>query len=82
MEWAGYVGLICFAVAWIPQSVDTVKAGRCTVNMTFLALSGLGSASLVAYALWRRDTVFAILNTMTTVGALINLYYKLRPRAA
>lgn len=80
MEWIGYVGLVAFALAWIPQSIDTVRSGRCSVNTTFLSLSFIGSVSLVVYAVWRRDTVFAVLNSMTTLGAFINLYYKLRPR--
>lgn len=80
MEWIGYVGLAAFVFAWIPQSFETVRAGRCAVNTVFLLLSGLGSIALVLYAAARRDTVFSILNSLTTVGAFVNLYYKLRPR--
>ena len=80
MEWIGYVGLAAFVFAWIPQSVETVRAGRCTVNTIFLGLSGFGSIALVVYAVGRHDMVFSILNSLTTVGAFVNLYYKLRPR--
>lgn len=81
MEWIGYVGVAAFALAWIPQCVDTVKAGECPVNLSFLLLASLGSFSLMTYAFLRRDTVFSVLNAMTTVGALINVYYRLFPRA-
>ena len=80
MEWIGYVGVAAFAMAWLPQCWETAKAGRCSVNLSFLLLASLGSASLAAYAFLRRDAVFSILNAMTTAGALVNVYYRLRPR--
>ena len=78
----GYVGVIAFALAWIPQSLETVRAGVCRVNRVFLWLSAVGSAALAAYSFLRRDPVFSILNVMTTVGALVNVYYREFPRAA
>ena len=81
-EMTGYIGLIAFALAWIPQTVETVRRGRCDANTTFLWLSALGSVSLVAYSLLRRDAVFAALNTMTTIGALVNAYYRMFPSRA
>lgn len=80
MEWIGYVGMVAFALAWIPQSYDTIKAGRCEINLTFLLLAGLGSFSLMAYAALKSDTVFAAVNALTAAGALVNMYYKLKPR--
>lgn len=81
MEWIGYVGIIAFALAWIPQSIDTIKAGHCDVNLTFLLLAGLGSFSLMLYAFLRNDFVFSGVNALTTVGALVNIFYKFLPRA-
>lgn len=80
MEWIGFVGVIAFALAWIPQSIDTIKTGRCEVNMLFLLLAALGSFSLMTYALLQGDVVFSIVNGLTTVGAVINTFYKLFPR--
>ncbi len=77
----GYLGLICFALAWIPQSLETIKAGRCTVNRSFLALSAVGSLALTLYALSHGDTVFSTLNALTTIGAATNIYYSFFPRA-
>jgi lipid-A-disaccharide synthase-like uncharacterized protein len=82
MQWIGYVGVVAFALAWIPQSWETIAAGFCEVNPIFLALSALGSFALTVYALLQRDAVFAILNTLTTLGALVNAYYRIFPRAA
>ncbi len=80
MQWIGYVGLIALVLCWIPQTIDTVKLGRCPVNLTFLLLSAFGSASLAVYALSLGNTVFTILNLLTITGALVNVYYKLFPR--
>ncbi len=80
MELIGYIGLTALALCWIPQSIDTVRQGRCDVNLSFLILSAVGSLSLGIYAVLRVDPVFIIVNTLTTAGALLNLFYKLRPR--
>ncbi len=80
MEWLGYIGLTALALCWIPQSVETIKLGRCNVNFTFLILSAIGSTSLAFYAFSINDTVFTILNALTTTGAMINIYYKVSPR--
>ncbi len=76
----GYAGVVAFALAWIPQSLETVRAGACRVNRVFLWLSTVGSAALAAYSFLMHDPVFSILNVMTTVGALVNVYYREFPR--
>lgn len=79
-EWIGYVGLLALTLAWVPQSMDTIRVGRCDVNFTFLLLACIGSLSLMLYAIYLHDPIFSILNALTTIGALINIYYKLFPR--
>lgn len=76
----GYVGLAAFAAAWVPQSWETLRAGRCGANRAFLALSAVGSLSLALYAFDRGDAVFASLNALTTSGAALNLYFSFFPR--
>ena len=81
MEWIGYAGVVALTLAWVPQSRETIRAGRCDVALGFLLLGALGSGSLMCYALLRHDMVFSILNGLTTLGSLLNLYYKLFPRS-
>ena len=80
MQWIGYFGLTALALCWIPQSIETIRQGRCTVNLTFLALSATGSFCLALYAMSLSDPVFTILNCLTTVGAGININFKFFPK--
>jgi MtN3 and saliva related transmembrane protein len=80
MQWIGYFGLSCLVLCWIPQSIDTIKQGRCPVNLTFLLLSALGSLCLALYALSLGNPVFTVLNSLTTLGTVINITYKFFPR--
>lgn len=80
MQWVGYVGLVALVLCWIPQSLETFKHGRCTVNREFLVLVLIGNISLAVYAWSIGDTVFTSLNTISTAGVLFNVYYKLFPR--
>lgn len=80
MQWIGYIGLTALALCWIPQSIETIKRGRCPVNLTFLILSSVGSFTLALYAWGLGDPVFTILNTLTTLGAALNIFYKIFPR--
>jgi lipid-A-disaccharide synthase-like uncharacterized protein len=82
MQWIGYLGLVALALCWIPQSVETIRLGRCPVNLAFLILSSLGSFCLAIYAISLGDPVFTILNALTTAGALVNMFYKIFPRAS
>jgi len=78
----GYLGLFLVAICWLPQTIETIRAGKCGANTLFLILSAVGSICLVIYAIGRDDIIFSVLNSLTTMGALINLYYKLSPRSA
>lgn len=80
MQWIGYVGVAAFGLAWLPQSFETIKAGRCEVNREFLALSALGSLSLMSYAFLRGDLVFTVINFLTSLGAAVNVWFKVFPR--
>ena len=80
MQWIGYLGLTCLVLCWIPQSIDTIRQGRCSVNLAFLVLSAVGSLSLALYAWSLGNSVFTLLNTLMTLGSLLNIGYKLFPR--
>ena len=78
MQFIGIIGLVALAAGWVPQTVETIKEKQCNINLYFLVLNFIGSVFLTIYAVSLNDLVFTILNSMTTVGAIINLYFKIR----
>lgn len=82
MQWLGYLGLATLVISWIPQSIETIKLGKCTVNLGFLLLVLIGNISLAIYAFSIGDSVFFLLNSVSTIGVVLNLYYKVFPRPA
>ena len=79
-EIVGWAGLALLLIAWVPQTIDTIKAGKTEMNMVFILLYALSSGLLTAYSIFNNDTVFIVLNALLTVGSSINLFYKFFPR--
>lgn len=79
-EIVGWAGLVLLIVAWVPQTWDTIKAGKTEMNLVFILLYALSSALLTLYAIFNDDTVFLVLNGLLTFGSGINLFYKFFPR--
>jgi MtN3 and saliva related transmembrane protein len=81
MQVIGFLGLLCIAGAWIPQTVKTIREKRCDIGMAFLTLYTIGSISLTVYAILNFDPIFLALNLLATVQSLINFYYKSFPKS-
>ncbi len=80
MEFLGWIGFGILVAAWIPQTLDTIKAGKCSTNLVFIILYAVASLLLTIYAILQVDYVFTALNGLLTIGSSINMYYKLFPR--
>ncbi len=78
MIFVGYIGLITLAASWVPQTIETIKVKFCKVNGYFLLLNSIGSLSLMLYSFFLGDLIFSILNSMTSIGAIINIFYKIK----
>lgn len=76
----GWIGLGLLLVAWIPQTIESIRAGHSAVNIIFVWLYMISSTLLALYAFLRDDIVFLLLNALLAIGSGINLYYKLWPR--
>ncbi len=74
----GFVGLICIVLAWIPQTLKTIKKGKTDMNTAFIVLYFVGSVSLTIYAINLNDMVFTALNGLAAAESAVNLFYKLR----
>lgn len=56
----GFFGQILFTSRFLVQWIASERAGRSTVPDVFWWLSIGGGATLLAYAIWRRDPVFIL----------------------
>jgi len=79
-EIIGWAGFLLLVIAWVPQTVETIKNGHTKMNIIFILLYVISSGLLTAYAVLNNDLVFIALNGLLTIGSGINLYYKLNPR--
>lgn len=79
-EILGWLGFAILIMAWIPQTFDTIKAGKTQMNLAFILMYVFSSLLLTIYSVLENDLVFIALNALLTVGSGINLFYKLFPR--
>ncbi|MAO63897.1 MAG: hypothetical protein CL666_02735 [Balneola sp.] len=77
LGWAGFGVLVA---AWIPQTIDTIKAGNTQMNLAFIIMYFSSSLMLTIYSVMTGDPVFTALNALLTIGSGINLFYKFFPR--
>lgn len=80
IELLGWLGFGVLIIAWVPQTWDTIKAGRTSLNMTFIILYFTSSLCLTVYSTLTGDNVFTALNGLLTIGSGINMYFKLFPK--
>ena len=77
LGWMGFC--LCFA-CWFPQTVETIRARSCNVNVGFLTLNLSGCVALLAYSLARGDWPFVVLNAVCAGAGGINLWYAFHAR--
>jgi len=75
-SWLGLAGLALLVAAWIPQSVETIRARRSALDWRFTLLYLLGSGLLTFYSILIKDLVFALLNFLAACMAAMGLYFK------
>ncbi|CAM3161357.1 Uncharacterized N-terminal domain of lipid-A-disaccharide synthase [Paracoccus aminovorans] len=56
----GFLGQLLFTSRFLVQWIASERARRSIVPLAFWWFSLAGGATLLAYAIWRRDPVFAI----------------------
>ncbi len=56
----GFIGQLLFTSRFVVQWIASERAQRSVVPLAFWWFSLAGGATLLAYALWRRDPVFAL----------------------
>lgn len=56
----GFAGQLLFTSRFLVQWIASERSGRSVVPLAFWWFSLAGGVTLLAYALWRQDPVFAI----------------------
>ena len=56
----GFLGQLLFTSRFLVQWIASERARRSVVPLAFWWFSLAGGATLLAYAVWRRDPVFAV----------------------
>jgi MtN3 and saliva related transmembrane protein len=74
----GLIGLACLILAWIPQTLDTLRTKTNRMNPNFAFLYLIGCIVLTYYAWMIGDVVFMLLNGGAGLLSLLNLYYSWR----
>lgn len=69
----GFVGQACFFARFLVQWIVSERRGRSVVPRAFWYLSIAGSVIILSYAIWRRDPVFILGQSMGIVVYVRNL---------
>lgn len=80
VEILGWTGFAILVSAWVPQTLQTIHAGKTDISVAFILMYVFSSLLLTIYSVLENDHVFIALNGLLTIGSGINLYYKLFPR--
>lgn len=71
----GIFGMLCIVLAWIPQTIRTIKTKKVGMEEKFLWIYLLGSSFLTLYAMSIKDLIFFTLNSVAVIFDIINIYY-------
>jgi len=71
----GVLGAVLLLIAWIPQTLRTIRTRRTGMEPKFLYIYFFGNLLLTAYAFLVSDRVFFVLNAALVLVAGINVYY-------
>jgi MtN3 and saliva related transmembrane protein len=80
IEILGWTGFAILIGAWIPRTLQTIRAGKTDISLAFILMYVSSSLLLTVHSVLINELVYIVLNGMLTVGSAINLYYKLFPR--
>ena len=78
----GFVGQTFFFLRFFVQWLDSERAGRSVIPMSFWYLSLMGGFVLFVYAVHLGDPVFIVGQSTGAVIYLRNLYFRLREEPA
>lgn len=74
-ELVGIIGMVLIVLAWIPQTVRTIRTKKVGIEPKFLWLYLFGCIGLVIYSIYISDPIFIGLNSISLILSSVNIYY-------
>lgn len=74
-QFLGVLGMAFIVIAWMPQTLATIRTKRVGMEEKFLWFYLLGCMFLALYAFYIMDYVFLGLNSISFLLNSINIYY-------
>ncbi|MFT4310751.1 MAG: hypothetical protein ACMXYC_03910 [Candidatus Woesearchaeota archaeon] len=68
----GILGLVCLMIAWVPQTLLTLKHKN-HPPLSFTLLYFIGTILLITYSWFIQDIIFLLLNLVIGIGVSITL---------
>lgn len=76
----GIIGMALIIIAWVPETIRTLRTKKTGLELRFNIIYVLGSLLLTVYAITIQDIIFTTLNAILFLISLLNLRYTLRER--
>jgi lipid-A-disaccharide synthase-like uncharacterized protein len=83
LDWWAWIGLIAqamFTGRFLVQWLASERAGKSVIPFSFWVLSIVGGAMLLVYALYRRDPVFIMGQSLGVVIYIRNIMFVIKER--
>ena len=74
-EWFGLIGMLFIVIAWIPQTLRTIRTKKVGVEPKFLWFYLFGCIGLVVYSVYIQDVIFIGLNSISFILNFVNIFY-------
>ncbi len=77
----GLLGQLCFTMRFVVQWIESERKKQSIIPVSFWIFSLLGSAILLAYAVYRKDPVFILGQAFGFIVYIRNLQFVIRNKA-
>jgi uncharacterized protein with PQ loop repeat len=71
----GILGMLCIIIAWIPQTLRTIRTKKTGMEPTFLWIYFIGGILLASYAFSINDLIFLAMNSIAAILDATNPFY-------
>jgi MtN3 and saliva related transmembrane protein len=81
MEWIDLTGLVaagCTTIAFVPQAIQIIRTkDTSSISAAMYTIFTLGTTLWLVFGIFTKNTPIILANAVTTIFAVVILYYKL-----